>query len=73
MGALLSLPLLVVPSMGTVRLPSLPQTLCSNVDPFRFLGLWQAAVVPLLALQYAVLVGNAATGKLRLHLENRKA
>lgn len=61
MGALLSLPLLALPSMGTVRHPTLcesPQT-----DITSFLRLEPAVVVQLRVLLCAAHVVNVAIGQ----------
>lgn len=68
MGALLSLPLLAVPSMGTVRSPNtlrpIPDFRSGTNTYYRFLALQQAVAVPRLVQLFAVRVGNVATGKL---------
>jgi hypothetical protein len=66
MGALLSIPLLVVPSMGTVRyirLPHPPSTLYLILMPLsRSSPSLQAAAELRPVLQYAVPVVNAGIG-----------
>ncbi len=64
MGALLSIPLLAVPSMGTVRPPKPVQNSYVDTDFCRSWVLWRAAAVQLHALRYAVRVGSVGTGPL---------
>lgn len=69
MGALLSLPLLAVPSMGSVGCLRMHhrQTLTSG----RLYGLWVVVAVLLLVLQYVALAENAVTGMLNgMYWEN---
>jgi hypothetical protein len=61
MGALLSLPLLAVPSMGTVRHQASKIDL--GTDLYSFLLLLPVAVVQLLALQCSAHAVNAETGQ----------
>lgn len=61
MGALLSIPLLAVPSMGTVRHPTLSEL--PPTDFARLLHSQLAVVVQRLALQYVAHVVNVAIGQ----------
>lgn len=64
MGALLSLPLMALPSLSTVRHSSRHDHEVFTDSVPRLLGSAQAVAGQLLALQYAVLVGNAGIGSI---------